>query len=507
MRQFFGNDRYEKWMIAFCVIFLGSLLYLNQFHEIGGYAVETDFYGAFAPGAKALMEGRVELDPGYGPGYEVMLIFFYLFVRDMFAAGKIISILSTVLMCFLTFKLLARLFDSKLAFFAALPLAFVLLPWSVVASTDVFFALLVTGCLYFLLKDKKIEFKHLVLSGLLAGFIYITRHNGIAVFPAIAVIILLINPDNLPWLQRLKSCAVFLGFALLIMVPWMITNYLVNDGAFQSDSYLIIASHFYGRPGVTGADDLAAASQKFNSLFDVVFYDFKHFVFHYLGNLYRHFRDVLQHSLTLPVGLFVLPGLLLLLKNITKRQAAYASFPIFGFLLLCLVHYEPRYYLFLVAFFLFYAVYFFFGSWQAEAASGFFRIAHRGVYLAAILFLAVDSSRALKAVLTTEPLELQEVAEYLKSNAQKNDIIIARKPHLGYLSDLKTVYFPQAASLAELLTFAKNINARYILYGEIEMERRPHLQELLNYNNGHSELQMVYSNDHPNMALYKINNN
>ena len=505
LKNLLPTEKYDKWALAFCLIYVAALLVVSPFHEMGGYAVETDFYGAFAPGAKALMEGRVELDPGYGPGYEIVLIAVYWFFGDMFTAGKVISIISAALMCWLAFQLVKRIFDARVALFTMLPLALVILPWAVVASTDVFFAFLVTASLYSLIKDQKIEFAHLMWSGLLTGFIYITRHNGIALFPAVAVILLFINPDNLPLLQRAKSFAIFLGFAALVMVPWMVTNFLVNENAFRSDSYLIIASHFYSRPGVTNAEDMAKVAQKFSSLADVVFYDFKHFVFHYAGNLYRHFREVLLNSITLPAGLFVLPGLLLLFREPSKRQLAFISFPVFGFLLLCLVHYEPRYYLFIILFFVFGAAYFFFGAHGVQGDSRWYRRLNWGVYGFAVLALGYHSSKELQSTLTTEPHELRVAAQTLRQHSQKGEVIIARKPHLGYLSELKTLYFPEADSIDELIRFAKSRNAKYLLYGEIEMARRPQLLSLLEGANSHHELEEIYKSAQPPLVVYRIN--
>lgn len=505
LKNILPTDRFEKLALLFCLLYFVGLVVVSPFHEMGGYAVETDFYGAFAPGAEALMQGRVELDPGYGPGYEIVLIAFYWIFGDMFEAGKIISMVSAALMCWVVYKLIQRVFDSRLAFFTILPLAFVILPWAVVASTDVFFAFLVAASLYLLIKDQKIEFSHLMWSGLLTGFIYITRHNGVALFPAVAVILLLINPDGVAIARRLKSLAIFFGFSAVVILPWMATNYFVNENALHSDSYLIIASHFYTRAGVITAEDMAKSAQHFSSLTDVIFYDFKYFVFHYTGNLYRHFRDVLIHAITLPAGLFVLPGLMLLFRKLNRWQLSFISFPVFGFLLLCLVHFEPRYYLSIIAFFIFGAAFFFFRRQTTPAASPAYRFLNWGVYAFAVAMLSYYSAKDLKATLTTEPLELKMAAESLRQQSQKNDIIIARKPHLGYLSGLKTVFFPEAESVDELIRFAKEKNAKYVLYGEVEMERRPQLAGLLQGANSHHELVEVYKSERPSMVVYRVN--
>ncbi len=498
------EDRYTALAYGFALATLITLLGLSTYHEIGGYGVETDFYGAFAPGAEALLHGKVDLDPGYGPGYELALIAFYPLFFDFFAAGKLISILSLFCLGVIVFKLVARLYDSELAFFALLPTTLVFLPWALVASTDVFFAFLFMACLYLLIKDKRIDRSHLLWSGLLAGFIYITRNNGIAVFASVGFLLLFINPAGKELRGRLFDLAVFLGWAMLIIVPWLVTNQLVNHDALRSDSYLIIASHFYGRPGVVVAEDMKLSAAKFHSLSDVIFYDFRHFVFHYIANLYRHFRDVLLHSIKLPLGLFVVPGLLLAIRKIDRWQMSFVTFPVFGFLVLCLVHYEPRYYLYIISFFTFAAAFFFFGKWDGERRRDVFYYLVRIVYGFALLALLYQSSQEIRTNLTSEPLALRAAAERLTQVASPDDIIIARKPHVGYLSHLKTVYFPQVDSLPALRTFARESNASYVLVSPIERRRRPRLSRALAPGLLPDWLRPVYVSGDSSLVVLKV---
>ena len=60
-------------------------------HRIGDYSTETDFYGAYADGARMIQQGR--LDPTrygvVGPGYEVALALTGFLVRDLFVAAEL----------------------------------------------------------------------------------------------------------------------------------------------------------------------------------------------------------------------------------------------------------------------------------------------------------------------------------------------------------------------------------------------------------------------------------
>src|SRR5215470_16607985 len=75
-------------------LFAGTLLWVVLGpHKIGDYSTETDFYGAYAAGARALQHGH--LDPSrygvVGPLYETVLAAFGLLTRDLFAAGETVS--------------------------------------------------------------------------------------------------------------------------------------------------------------------------------------------------------------------------------------------------------------------------------------------------------------------------------------------------------------------------------------------------------------------------------
>src|SRR5262245_24801971 len=86
-------------------------------HRIGDYFTETDFYGGYAIGAKALLAGH--LDPArygvVGPGYEVALALMGLAVPDLLLAAELLSVLSAVAGMVLWARLLTRRADPRLA--------------------------------------------------------------------------------------------------------------------------------------------------------------------------------------------------------------------------------------------------------------------------------------------------------------------------------------------------------------------------------------------------------
>src|SRR5436309_13053674 len=65
-------------------------------HRIGDYSTETDFYGAYADGARLIQHGHLDATRYgvIGPVYEVTLALAGLVVRDLFLAAELISVLA-----------------------------------------------------------------------------------------------------------------------------------------------------------------------------------------------------------------------------------------------------------------------------------------------------------------------------------------------------------------------------------------------------------------------------
>ncbi|MFQ5649773.1 MAG: glycosyltransferase family 39 protein [bacterium] len=500
-------SKYEKLALAFSVFMLLALFAVGSFHKMGGYGVETDFYWAYAPDGQRVLDGELPREPGVGPGYALTLAVFNLFIGDWFTTGKTVSILSAILCGLLTFKLFKTLFNEEVAFFTLVLWHATVLPWSIMASTDLFFAFLVSLSIYFLFRDGSISTRNLVLSGIVMGMTYLTRHNAIVLPLGVALILLLINPESWSLRVRLKSLALFGGAFLAVNLPWGYLQYASNGSAVRSDSYLIIASHFYGKGGVVSSEDMRLAAQKFDSLKSVIVYDFGHFVKHYVSNLYHHLYRVLIHSLRFPSFLFVGAGALALFPRLDRKQLSLFVFPGLSFLLLCLVHFEPRYYLYIISFFVLLVVYFLFQQDESvKNGSGWLKVRQvRILVFAATAFLLLLSSvKEIKKNISAEPRELLQIASELRPRVERSAAIIARKPHVGFLADLETVYFPEAHSLSALLDYAVAEEADYLLYGEMEAQRRPELAILLDPQNAPAELEPVYVLDHPRTVVYKI---
>src|SRR6266498_1394197 len=89
------------------------------FHRVGGYGVETDFYGQYAPQARAIQrlilngEGRIEIDGLHGPLYPLLLAVFGWIAGDIFRGGVLLAVLASGLALYATHRLAPILLDGE----------------------------------------------------------------------------------------------------------------------------------------------------------------------------------------------------------------------------------------------------------------------------------------------------------------------------------------------------------------------------------------------------------
>ena len=86
-------------------------MYLASLRAIGGYGVETDFYGSFVSEARHFLAGEaldVEWQP---PFYSILLGGIYAAVGDWFRSGVIISSCSALIALSAAYHLFTNLLD------------------------------------------------------------------------------------------------------------------------------------------------------------------------------------------------------------------------------------------------------------------------------------------------------------------------------------------------------------------------------------------------------------
>lgn len=501
-----GLSPYEKATLLLCGCMLGTLLLVSAHHEIGGYGVETDFYGSYGVEAFNLLQGERYEEPDHGPGYSLMLIPFYWLLRDMFEAGKLLTILSTVLTGFFTFKILQRLFNEKLAFFTVGLFFVAIFPYGFLAGNDLVFALLTSLTIYFFYREGELSLKNTLLCGLVAGFAFMTRMNAVVFPAAVFSTVLLINPERWTLKRRFRVLGWFTAVFVITASPWLIMNTLNRGNPLATEVYQTIGVGMNGDDEINWAEEKHAVAQQHQSLTSVLLGNPVHTAKYFLGNGINHFRRVLNGLVNFPAYLFLVPGGILMISLADRRQLSLLTFPLFGFLVYCLLSFIDRFFLYILPFFFFMVVYFLVQTrWVPDGAPRRTLAVVNGVaYGAIVLFLTVASVKATRAQLAEDPVELLPVAETLREAGYAGETMVARKPHLAFTSGMDVLYFPQVKTVAELVAYAREHGARLVLYSYIEAELRPELVILRQPEAVGSDLQLVYGQEEPCIYVYEV---
>lgn len=442
-------------------------------HRVGDYFTETDFYGGYAAGAKALQSGH--LDPArygvVGPGYEVALALVGLVVRDLLLAAELISVLSVAAGVALWALLVARRGDPRLAFALTLFLATngTLFRYGYSATTDALaWALQALALVLLLARERP---RAALLAGVVAALAFLTRYSAVYLLPA-GLVALLAGGTLQP--RRARGALLFAaGFAAPV-VPWVLYS-LAHGGSLALQLHHNIAYDVFARSqGIPWDDYQRLLQPQFKSFWDVIARDPGAVARRELFNLWDHLRLDGVALLGAPVAATAAVGFVFAAYDGTlKRLWPLWLSGALAFLVLVPVFYSERYSLPLLP------------IYGVLAAAAFSSPRFAFVYgkgrtwlkpaLALIpLALATQASVRLQAqVLDQLPVEMLESARVLKAEARPGDRVIARKPHVAFHGGVEPLAFPFTRTLPELAAFAREHHARWLFFSWPEAEMRP----------------------------------
>ncbi len=504
--------------LLICLIHLLTLVYLARQHPFGNYATETDFYHFYAPDAERIASGQFPQNTYQGPGYPATLALVAKLTGtsdDLFTAGKWLSVVCAVLCGLLVFVLFARLFGYWIGLGAQLiAIASGEFPqFSLNAATDVFFLLLCLAVLVAFTTERIPLRWRVALTGALAALAYLTRYNGLFL-PAVCLIgIVLLNLFDRGWRERWVLSAIFIAAFFITSWPWLYLNYRHHGSPFYNTNYLNLATEFYPElvANKTNQDATRVLEERFHSFADVLRYDPQRLVTRYPANLWeslrRSFTDTLVNQW---VAWMAWLGVLFAFakrrsKEVTLVLIAGAGY----FLLVSLTHWETRYYFFLMILYSGFAA-FAAAEWLAMARSqGWLKppvFTLIPVALVALMFALslAESRKDVTTFLAAQPVEIPAARDYLSSvGAIGGRRIVARKPHLPYLSRNQWVFFPQVKSLDELRVWVENNRVDYVAIGRRELKERRELAALGDPKKAPDWLKAVWVNDDPMFILYK----
>jgi hypothetical protein len=450
-------------------------------HRIGDYSTETDFYGAYADGARMIQRGT--LDPTrygvIGPGYEVALALAGLVARDLFLAAELLSVASAVATLLLWFGLLARRAGARLALLATLVIATNphFFRFGYTASTDALALALQAGALALLLVRPGA--RAAAAAGVVAAAAFLTRYTAIVLLP---VGVIVAAAGGRPAASRASRRREALAFAAGFLVPvgaWLAWA-LAHGAGFAFQLHHNLAYEVFARARGIGWDAYQRDLQpQFGSLWDVIARDPPAVARRLAINVVSHLRDDARVLLGGPIAACAALGLALAAATGGLRRAwPLALAGTLAFLAFLPVFHSERYSLALLPFYAAAAAAFFASPRFALVLGG--RVSLKLLLAALPLGLAVVASVDLqRRILAQQPTEALEAAETLRSLARPGERVIARKPHAAALAGLVPVGFPFADSLGDLAALARRERARWLFFGFPEAEARPAFRHLL----------------------------
>ncbi|TMQ69797.1 MAG: hypothetical protein E6K81_14085 [Candidatus Eisenbacteria bacterium] len=450
-----GEARVERlvaWALAGVLAIMLLAVALGP-HRIGDYSTETDFYGAYADGARLIQHGHLDATRYgvIGPVYEVTLALAGLVVRDLFLAAELISVLGTRL------ALLAALFLATNPYFVR---------YGYTASTDALALALQAAALALLLGCM--GRRAAAAAGLVAALAFLTRYSAITLLPVgLLAAACGGRPAGPGTSRRAEKLAFAAGFAALVL-PWLGFS-LAHGAGVGASLHHNLAYEVFAR----------ALEPQFKSLWDVIARDPAAVARQMAINVAAHLRDDARILLGPPfAAAALLGGLLAGATGALRRGWPLATAALLGFLAFVPVFYSERYSLALLPFYAVAAAYLFAAPRWALVLGG--RVPLKPLLAVIPLALGVLGSWDLqRRVLAQQPVEASACAERLRALARPGDRVIARKPHIAWLAGVGAVPFPFVDRLDSLAAYARAHQARWLFYALPEGESRQGFRYLL----------------------------
>lgn len=498
--------------LLICVVHLVILISLARQHPLGNYATETDFYHFYGPDAGRLSNGQFPVNPYQGPGYPAVLAAVHLLTgADFFTAGKWLSVVCAVLAGWLVFVLFSKLFGYGIGIGAQLlVIASGEFPqFSINSTTDVFFLTICLAQLAVFVSERLNAGWRIVASGALASYAYLTRYNGLFLIAACLIGILFFDLYGSALLERIKSAVVFLAVILIVASPWFIANYKHRGSPLYNANYLNMATEFYPElvNGKTNQDGTRALAKTFNSFGEVIRHDTKRILTHYPENLWASLKSTVTTTLLNRwVALAGLLGIALaLIYKRTPRITIVLLAGLFYWLLMALNHWETRYYFFIMSLLAGFAV------WGVKRVIELARLPESirpavcVVLVGTLCGLSLaESRRDVGEFMAAQPLELLSARDFILSQKQAGQKlrIVARKPHLPYLTGDEWIFFPQVGSIDELEKWVAENRFDFMTITKREFKERKELKPLGKVKNAPSWLKPAWVNEDPIFIIY-----
>ena len=487
-----GATRWTRW-IAYALLAVFAVYWATQaftFHRMGNYGVETDFYWKYGPAARGLTHGAVEIQhyDSKGWGYPAAVAVVSLLGFETFRAGQIVALLSALLALWLLYRLHRSLFDPGVALAGLVVVAgnatFLMNTYEV--GTDMFFLAIALASIALLLRSGSPGWRAIAASGLLGGWAFSTRYNGLFLLPGALVLFLLLRVPGGPMRDQWRRSALWVAGFAVGALPWLWINAAHTGNPLTNTNYVNVGYAVYGEGN--WEKFFYGGGRKINSFADVVMLDPGRFVGAMVKNVEEHLRRDLFELLSPPWGILALLGTLLIVTGDrpNRRVVGYWIFGALGFLSLVPVFYGTRFSLPLLTFYAALA------TWPLASprVGAFLGGLERAFPARAFLYLLIALPVAFAAYAWTEnsdnpeslrtgPYDLSPAVQFLSEvGPASGDALIARKPHAAFMANLRFVPIPDVPTLDSLRVVAGRERAKLLLISGTELRFRPALRPL-----------------------------
>ncbi len=472
-------------------------------HRVGDVFTETDFYGAYAEGARLVQQGH--LDPGryavVGPGFEVALALVGFVVRDLFMAASVISVVSMVAMLALWRTTLTRLGGAGLGLVAVALLATnaQVLRYGYAVTTDALALGLQAAAMCLLI--TRTSARAMFAAGVVAALAFLTRYTHGVLMVAGPIIILAGWTGTLRE-QKLRNALCYGAGFLVLVAPWMTYSLAHGGGAGIQLHHNLAYDVFARAQGIPWDTYQREMQSQFPTPWSVLARDPMAVVSRLLFNLWDHLRLDAQKTTGLAMAGSALAGLIVGWRNGTLRPLAPVLF-VSGLTFVALVpaFHSERYSMAMLP------------AWAALAATAFASArAPRGGWgwlraslaIAPVTLGAMTSVAAQQRTLSQLPIEVLSAAKSVKSLVRPGEYVLARKPHFAYHAGLKPLAFPFVDTLPELAAYAREHGVRWLYFSWPEAELRPSFRYLLDTTSAVPGLTVRAATAHNPAVVYEI---
>ena len=233
------NQKYPL-LITFCFLIIVS--YVAFFHH-NFWIIDSDGIIYLTAGEQILNGDGKNVHLVNAPiGGPIMYAGINSFFNDGFFTMKLVSVLSSTGMVFLSYNIMRNVFDSKTALVGQLLFAF--FPWvgifAIQAENEMFPLFLIMLSLYFITK-KHLRTYEIIIIGSLIGIAFMFRTQPVVVLFTV-IIYLLIRNSNIR--VNLYHVGLILAFFIIFLSPLIVYNFSVHENLIDVDSNFYMAMRY-----------------------------------------------------------------------------------------------------------------------------------------------------------------------------------------------------------------------------------------------------------------------